>query len=705
MDRPTFVYDLETYKDIFTFCIGDMEGNIGVLECSRRKNELHEILKILAHIKESNGTLVGFNNVGFDYPILHKILTEINPQWLEPGLGEGIARFAWDECQAIFNKPRGTFGIYPSEIKVHQTDLYLIHHFNNKARSTGLKQLEFAMQMDNIEDLPYPPDCDMSDEMMDALIAYNKHDVVATTEFLRHTEGDIAFRNKLSLKYDKDFTNFNDTKIGKQIFIDTLEAHTPGICYDKQGKKRIPRRTFRESLSLNEVIDPKIQFSTPEMEAVLRWMRDQTLISRMDKEVKNNVLITKDVFTGVDLMSDETGIDQFVEFNTRTELRDANTHGVIYTYRNDGSAKRILDETTKRDETGGVEHVMISKIAPNITAKVNGFTYVFGLGGIHGSVENKLIEADDEYTIMDIDVESYYPSLAIELGIYPEHLGEGFTQIYKEMRAERVSYAKGTTENAALKLGLNGTYGDSNSKFSPMYDPGFTMGITLNGQLYLAALAEDLTINIPDLKMIQINTDGMTVKIKKVDGVAMINLCQAWEKETGLKLEYQPYTRMWVADVNNYIAEKPDGSLKLKGRYNHDRTWSQNHSHLGVPKAAVAYLTNGDPIIDTLEANDDIFDFMMFAKAKGKQRLELWSGDIQTEVQKNCRYYISMTGEDMKRINPPLPATPTKERPVALHSGYKVLLANNMDWQAMLNDVDMEYYVAEAEKITQFERM
>lgn len=347
-------------------------------------------------------------------------------------------------------------------------------------------------------------------------------------------------------------------------------------------------------------------------------------------------------------------------------------------------------------------------VAPNITARVKDFTYVFGLGGIHGSVENKYIEMDDEYTIMDIDVASYYPSLAIALGIYPEHLGEDFIEIYKDMRTERLSYKSGTTENAALKLGLNGTYGDSNSKFSPMYDPAFTMGITLNGQLYLAQLSENLVNNIPDLRMIQINTDGMTVKIKKTDGAKMIEICKRWEANTGMELEYQPYSRMWVADVNNYIAQKPDGSLKLKGRYNHDRGWSQNHSHLCVPKAAVEYLVTGEPIIDSLSMNSDLYDFMIFAKAKGKQRLELWDGDIKTVLQNNCRYYISMMGNDLKRINPPLPATPDHERPIALHSGYKVNIANNLrdvDVHGLVDDVDMEYYVAEVEKITNFERM
>jgi len=702
-----FVYDLETYEQIFTFCIGDIDGNVGTLECSRRKNELMKMVEIMGSIKDNNGTMIGFNNVGFDYPILHEILISMTPEWFGDDKGADVASFVAAECRKIFTKPRGSFGIFPSEIKVHQTDLYLIHHFNNQARSTGLKALEFAMRMDNIQDLPYPPDSEMSDQMMDELVAYNEHDVKATTDFLKHTEDDIRFRNQLSLKYDMDFTNFNDTKIGKQIFIQTLEADTPGICYEKQGRKRIPRRTFRETLALDEVIHPSINFISPELSAVVDWMRAQVLMSRYDREVKNQVLITKDVFTKIDLMNDATGISKFIKYNTKTQLKNSQTDQVMYTYRNEGSLKRIVAETKKIEDAGcRADHIEITRVAPNLTATIKGFEYVFGLGGIHGSVENKFIQSDDEWVVMDIDVVSYYPSLAIQSKAYPEHLGEKFTDIYVAMRDERLTHAKGTTENAALKLGLNGTYGDSNSKFSPFYDPAFTMKITLNGQLLLAQLSEKLVYDIETLRMIQINTDGMTVKIRRDDAAQMVAICMEWEKRTGLELEYQPYNRMWVSDVNNYIAEKPDRGLKLKGRYLINRDWSQNHSELVVPKAAVEYLVNDVPIDYSIEQCADVYDFMLFAKATSSQRLELWDGEDKTPVQKNSRYFVSLKGGDLKRVNPPLTLTPNKERPISLKAGFKVTIANTIsDDNTILHDIDMDYYHEQVEKITQFEEM
>ena len=55
----------------------------------------------------------------------------------------------------------------------------------------------------------------------------------------------------------------------------------------------------------------------------------------------------------------------------------------------------------------------------DIVARVHGFDFVFGLGGIHGSVESEIIESDEGSVIVDLDVTSYYPTLAIANGFDP----------------------------------------------------------------------------------------------------------------------------------------------------------------------------------------------------------------------------------------------------------------------------------------------
>jgi DNA polymerase elongation subunit (family B) len=190
----------------------------------------------------------------------------------------------------------------------------------------------------------------------------------------------------------------------------------------------------------------------------------------------------------------------------------------------------------------------------NLKATVNGFDFVFGLGGIHGSMESVVVESDDEYAIIDLDVTSYYPNLAIVNGFHPEHLGKQFCSIYKHLFEQRKQYPKKSAENAMLKLALNGVYGDSNSEHSVFYDPQFTMSITLNGQLLLCLLAEAL-FEIEGIQLVQVNTDGLTVRIPRSEKPRLDFASFMWQEQTGLQLEEAFYKRMFIRDCNNYIAE------------------------------------------------------------------------------------------------------------------------------------------------------
>ena len=105
-----------------------------------------------------------------------------------------------------------------------------------------------------------------------------------------------------------------------------------------------------------------------------------------------------------------------------------------------------------------------------------------------------------------------------------------------------------------LKLALNGVYGDSNNPYSVFYDPLFTMKITLNGQLLLCLLSEKL-MGIEGLRLIQANTDGVTIRVPRRHRVQVEFVTDWWEMVTGLQLEEAEYSRMFIRDVNNYIAE------------------------------------------------------------------------------------------------------------------------------------------------------
>jgi len=92
------------------------------------------------------------------------------------------------------------------------------------------------------------------------------------------------------------------------------------------------------------------------------------------------------------------------------------------------------------------------------------------------------------------------------------------------------------------------------------------MQVTISGQMMICMLAEWLLL-VGGLRIIQCNTDGITLWVRRVDLDSVKNLCREWEKLTGLVLEDVEYRKMVIADVNSYLAQKTDGSVKLKGRY------------------------------------------------------------------------------------------------------------------------------------------
>lgn len=552
MESPTsranprdYAYDLETYPNVILFYfIHIATGTEYLFEYSYRRNDVPALLTFLQYLHDNDCRGVGFNNEGFDYPIIHHLLC----------FPDSTVKDLYDKALAIIECD-DRFYHTVREPYFKQIDLYKIHHFDNPAKLTSLKMLEFVMRSDTIQELPYKPGSLLLPGQIDELIKYNRKDVIETIEFYQHSQKEIAFREQLSERYDRDFMNHNDTRIGKDYFVMKLGRDA---CYDRNG----PKQTHRGPIPVADIILPYVRFERPDFNRILDWLRGQHIV------------------------------------DTKNAFKDLHT-------------------------------------------VVDGFRFDFGTGGIHGSIESQAVHGD----LIDVDVKSYYANLAIINRLYPYHLGERFCDIYDEIYKERIQYPSKTAENFMLKQALTGVYGNSNSTYSPFYDPLFTMSITINGQLLLCMLAEQL---MKTSRLIQVNTDGVTVQttadIKPV--------CEWWERLTGLTLEYALYSRMWIRDVNSYIAEYAEsGELKKKGAYAHVLEWHKNHSALVVPKAAEAVLVRGVSIEHAVYGHPDLMDFMLRTNVRKPSRLELDG----RQIQNISRYYIATRGGPLVKIMPPTP--------------------------------------------------
>lgn len=570
MSKKVFVYDIETLSNCFTYTGIDRDSNeIVKFVIWKEKNEIYELL---AHLSNCSGQ-IGFNNLNFDYPVIHYIIKERNK--LVQLDGDKIAKLIYKKAQSVISQEY--LVIKESEVVIPQLDLFRIWHYDNKARMTSLKKLEIAMNFPNVQDMPYSHEHKIKTEKeVEEILDYNLNDVEATKTFYFKTTDKLDLRKGLRQKYGLDCFNFPDSKIGEQLML-KLYCHYTNQSEDEIKRKRTHRTLFRFA----ECIPHYIKFQTPEFNQLLDYLK------------------------GIEVK----------------ELKESFKYSFEY----------------------------------------DGFTFDLGTGGIHGCIKPGVYKTDEEFIIVDADVASLYPSLAITLNLYPEHLGEQFSKIYEEGIVKPRLEAKKAGDKVmadGFKLSANSVYGKSNSEYSFLYDPLYTLKTTLAGQLALCMLSEMLMTRVPDLTMLQINTDGLTVSIPHEHKRLYWEICQEWEAQTKLILEYVAYSQMIIRDVNNYIAvSQKDNKVKYKGTFkpNHEMIKDgEYHKSLsqGIVSLAVAdYFLKGIPVEQTIKESNDIYLFCKTFNATHGWACETVDsqGNIETQ-QKTNRYYISNDGKTFRKL-------------------------------------------------------
>lgn len=213
--------------------------------------------------------------------------------------------------------------------------------------------------------------------------------------------------------------------------------------------------------------------------------------------------------------------------------------------------------------------------------------------------------------------------------------------------------------------------------------------------------AERMVEVCPELKFIQINTDGITIKIPKNKIENIRNVYLQLEKETGLGSEEAFYSKMIIRDVNNYIAvyqdhtvEKPH--LKLKGCFEIDKEFHKDPSMKIVPIALREYFVNGIPIDQTIKNHKNIYDFCIRLKINHSSKAYfsyLKDGDIEKkELERTTRYFASNNGGGLTVYYN------NSSSMTRLNKEYQFTLFNKF-FESEDYNINYKYYISEANKI------
>jgi len=714
------IVDIETYGNVFLCAVTRADGkHSAVLEVSSRKNEIERVFKLLDHIAETDSYLVTFNGIGFDYPILHDLYAKRSSL---PKSGVALARKIFKIAQRQIDSFKGgQFGytIKSEDCLVQQLDLYRIWHFNNKAKATSLKLLEFNMRMNDIQDLPYAIGQDLTNEEIDNLIEYNKHDIKATLDFFNLSQSQIDFRINLSNQYGKDWTNCDDTKIGAEYFMMRLEEAGIPLYKFVDGKRHMCQ-TPRKQINIGECLFDYYDFKRPEFIAVHEWFKKQVItetkgvFSDIEEHLLYDVAKYAELTIKRSKFKTKPSELELIDFKKEHPLGWVDVEELKATeYLFDADGNHVmeypLDEDGSPDFGKKMKKVRVPKksywgcwkVAETLNVVVDGLRIDFGVGGIHASLSDTMVNETKSYQLIDADVSSMYPNIAISNRVFPAHLGEKFCDIYQDMYEQRKSFGKGTPENAMLKLALNGTYGKSNDKYSVFYDPKFTMTITINGELSLFMLLEKL-LEVEGLKPVQLNTDGITVALKRNTIGQYNEICKAWEEQVKLNLEYADYSKMVILNVNNYFSVYTNGKVKRKGLFEYEGLeLHKNHSFLVVQKAVEHELLGKGTVEEFILGHKDPFDFCGRAKVPRSSKLILVMDDGTEIMQQNiCRYYACKDGGKLVKLMPALEGKEDDgDRRLGIDTEWNVKPCNNMldfKW-----DVNYDYYISEAKKLTE----
>lgn len=220
------IYDIEVIQNFFSYTgLEPDKQQISQFVIHKSNNELGSFI---SHLNKLKG-MIGYNNVGYDYQILQWLINEYNEHQFKELNGEEISGMIYNRSQEVIQKSNNSpFNDIPEwEFDIPQMDLYLLWGFNQKAKKTSLKWVEYMLDLD-IEEMPIKHYELVSDSQIKSILDYNTHDVMATYQLYKITKGDTDHTlykgvNKIQLRQDieKEFgikcINYNDVKIGDAL--------------------------------------------------------------------------------------------------------------------------------------------------------------------------------------------------------------------------------------------------------------------------------------------------------------------------------------------------------------------------------------------------------------------------------------------------------------------------------------------------------
>ena len=623
------------------------------------RNDFAEMVKFLNECRELNQWHISFNGLSFDAQITQWML--INQKRLLQLPVAELTKQIYGRAQEIIDKQnQGLFQQYrPDQIKIRQIDLFKLNHWDNKAKMSSLKWIQYSMDWENVEEMPHPHyEPVTNDHTLQEVTTYCINDVRSTAKILERSKEQIVLRQNLTKEYGIDLYSASEPRISKELFMHFLHKK---LGIEKSELKTL--RTPRHTIYLGQCILPYVSFKTPEFQRVLDYFRTKVITS------------TKDGFKHT---LDYRGV--------KTDFGLGGIHGA----REAGIYESRPGWTIMTSD--------VTSFYPNLAIK-NGFhpehlpkKDFCELYEWFFEERKKIPKSDPKNYVFKIILNSTYGLTGDENSFLYDPLmtmqitinGQLLLSMLYEMLSLEIPEAIPLMQNTdGLEMMIPDNKVDKYMEICERWQ--LLTQLNLEHDQYQKMIIRDVNNYMA----------VFTEREAKADPKENLTAEQVWKKlQKNLSYLFrQDGDKYYYTPVKCKGAFEWEDLAKKKVSVLH-----KNKSFLIIPKAIYAYFVKGIPPEEFLANNQDIMDYCAGVKSKGQWYFESHIVEKQelkiTRLQKIIRYFISNDGSKIVKRNP-------DGRTIQIESGeWLQTVINEVDKSLPFSiyDINTHYYLNEVYK-------
>ena len=215
-----YIMDYETLSNCF---VGVFEhyktDETRVFVIHDLQNDYNNFIEFLEQNQTNKEWHISYNGLAFDAQITHYIIQ--NREMFKNLSGCAIAEILYKYAQECIDRSdRKEFLDFPQwNMSIGQIDLFKMHHWDNPAKRSSLKWIQYSMDWENILEMPIHHNTIIkTKEEIETIIEYCINDVKSTKNIFEKSKSQIQLRKELTSTYNINLFSASEPRISKELF-------------------------------------------------------------------------------------------------------------------------------------------------------------------------------------------------------------------------------------------------------------------------------------------------------------------------------------------------------------------------------------------------------------------------------------------------------------------------------------------------------